>query len=183
MKDKHSSKSKQNEITIAVIGLLGVLVTATFSNWDKMFPNPEEIRVNFSGYRATGVFETELRYFFEVAGLRSWVENTQQQLVVTMRNDLIKEYPDKVTEINMILDASLEEAPTIDDIIKALLPVYRNYYTIEELQELNKFYSTEIMQNMVRKTPALMQEAAPLQLELIEDHQARTAARLEKALN
>ena len=140
MKDKNLSKSKKNEITIAVIGLLGVLATTALSNWDKMFPNPNEIRANYSGYRATGVFETELRYFFEVAGLRSWIENTRQQLVIAMRNNLIKEYPEKAKEINLVLDASLEEAPTIHDIIRKLLPVYRNYYTIEELQELNKFY-------------------------------------------
>ncbi len=183
MEDNTQSKSKKNEITIAVIGLLGVLVTAVFSNWDKIFPNPNEVRANYSGYRATGVFETELRYLFEVSGQRIMIENLQQQAVIALRNNLIREHPENVKEINLIMDASLEEAPTVDDIIRKLLPIYGNYFTIEELQELNKFYSTEIMQNMIIKTPALMQEFAPLQLELIQDHQVRIADKLGDVLN
>ena len=183
MEDKIRSKSKKNEITIAVIGLLGVLVTAAFSNWDKIFPNPNEVRANYSGYRATGIFETELRYFFEVSGLRIMLENMQQQGVIALRNNLIKENPENAKEINLLMDASLEEAPNVDEIIRKLLPAYKNYFTIEELQELNKFYSTEIMQNMIRKTPALMQEFAPLQLELMQEHQSRIAAQLDKVLD
>ncbi len=183
MEDNIQSRSKKNEITIAVIGLLGVLVTALFSNWDKIFPNQNEVRANYSGYRSTGVFETELRYLFEVSGQRIMIENLQQQAVIALRNNLIIEHPENAKEINLIMDASLEEAPTVDDIIRKLLPIYRNYFTVEELQELNKFYSTEIMQNMIRKTPTLMQEFAPLQLELIQDHQARIAAKLGDVLN
>jgi len=111
------------------------------------------------------------------------LENMQQQGVIALRNNLIKENPENAKEINLLMDASLEEAPNVDEIIRKLLPAYKNYFTIEELQELNKFYSTEIMQNMIRKTPALMQEFAPLQLELMQEHQSRIAAQLDKVLD
>ena len=179
---KNQSKSRKNEIIIAVIGLLGILVTATFSNWDKIFPNPNEFRANYSGYRATGNFETEYRYFFEVSGTRLAIESMQQHLTNALRMNLITENPDNALVINVIMDASVKEAITIDEVIKKFLPIYRKHFTIEELQELNKFYSTEIMQNMIRKTPVLTQEAAPLQAELLQDFQSRFMARVEKDL-
>ncbi len=182
MKNTNPPKSRKNEITIAIIGLLGVLVTATFSNWDKIFPNQNEIIVEYSGYQATENFETELRHYFNVSGSRSAIENMQEQMMINLRMNLIRESPDKAEEINLILDTALDEAITVDEVIKKLLPVYRNHFTIEELQELNKFYSTEIMQNLVRKTPTLMREAAPIQVELLQDFQSRYYDKLNEIL-
>jgi hypothetical protein len=34
--------------------------------------------------------------------------------------------------------------PTYEDMLKIILPIYKNYLTEDELQELNKFYSTEV---------------------------------------
>ena len=180
--DKNQSKSKKNEVTIAIIGLIGILVTGVFSSWDKIFPDEEVMQVRFSGYRATGNFETELRYYFEVSGVRALMENMQQQLVNNFKMTLISQYPEEAEEIDAIMNASIEEAVTLDEAIKKLLPVYRNHFTIEEIQELNRFYSTEIMQNMLKKMPLLTQEAAPLQVELIEEFQKRFEARVEEII-
>lgn len=175
-------KSKKNEITIAIIGLIGILLTGVLSNWDKIFPDPEvmQIQVNFSGYRATGNFETELRYYFEVSGVRAIMENMQQQLANSFKMELTAQYPEYVEEIDAAMNVALEEAITLDESIKKLLPVYRKYFTVQELQELNKFYSTEIMQNMINKMPLLTQELAPLQVELFQDFERRVETRLEE---
>ena len=181
--DKNQLRSKKNEVMIAILGLIGIVVTGGFSNWDKIFPDEEVMQVRFSGYRATGNFETELRYYFEVSGVRATMENTQQQLVNNFKITLTSQYPEEAENIDAIMNASLEEAITIDEVIKKLLPVYRKYYTIEEIQELNRFYSTEIMQNMLKKMPLLTQESAPLQVELYQNFQERFKARVEEIIS
>ena len=175
------SRSKKSEVTIAVIGLVGVLVTAVLSNWGVIFHN--EIRAGYAGYRATGDFETELRYYMDVSGTRKAIESTQQQLAVNYRMSLISEYPESAEAVDAVVDAVLEEAISVDEVIVALLPAYRNHFTIEELQELNRFYSTEVMQNMVRKLPLLAQEAAPVQAKLMQEYQNRLLARIEEIID
>jgi hypothetical protein len=173
-------KSKKNEITIAIIGLIGILLTGVLSNWDKIFPDPEVIIVSFSGYRETGNFETELRYYFEVSGVRATMENMQQQLANSFKIELTAQYPENREEIDAVINVALKEAITLDEVIKKLLPVYRKHFTVQEIQELNRFYSTEIMQNMINKMPLLTQEMAPLQVELFQDFERRFETRLEE---
>ncbi|MFX0115216.1 MAG: DUF2059 domain-containing protein [Candidatus Hodarchaeota archaeon] len=178
-KGENTSRSKKNEIIIAVIGSLGVLATAVFSNWDKTFPEKGEIRASYSGYRMTGDFETEFRYYVEVSGLRRTLESMQQHLADNLKIELKSEHPEHAEEIDAMMNAILEET-RFDEIIRKLLPVLRKHFTIGEIQELNKFYSTEIMQNMIRKMPLFTQEAAPIQLELIQEMEERVNARFEE---
>lgn len=172
-------KPRKNEITIAIIGLIGVLITGFLSNWDKIYPDPDVMEVK-TDYRATGNFETELRIYFEISGVRATMENMQQQLAYSYIIELTAQYPENVEIIDAVINAALEEAITFDEVIKKLLPVYRKYFTIQEIQELNKFYSTEIMQNMINKLPLLTQEVAPLQVELFQDFERRFETRLEE---
>ena len=81
-----------------------------------------------------------------------------------------------------MIDILSEESLSLDDVIKAYMPVYKKYYTIEELQELNKFYSTDLMQSMVKKNPSIAQELAPIQMELLTDHAEKLKKRLTQAL-
>ena len=166
-------KYKKNQITIAIIGLLGVLATAVFSNWDKIFSEQKVVKAKYSGYRATGNFETELRYYFEVTGKRAAMEDTLQQIIAKVKIPSADKYSKGSEKINTIMKAALEDSMKYDKIIKMLIPVYRMHFTIEEIQELNKFYSTEIMQNMVKKMPVVTQELAPLWVELVQDYQKR----------
>lgn len=179
---KKQPKSKKNEVMIAIIGLIGIVVTGVFSNWDRMFPDEDVMQVRFSGYRATGNFETELRYYFEVSGARATIENMQQQLVNSFKMTLTSQYPEEAEKIDVIMNTALKESIKLDDVIKVLLPVYRKHFTIEEIQELNRFSSTEIMQNMLKKMPLVTQEAAPLQVELFQDFQKRFQARIEEII-
>ncbi|WP_395373372.1 DUF2059 domain-containing protein [Marinicella sp. W31] len=172
------SEANSNEIIIAVIGLLGIIATAVFSNWDKMFPKKNQIKTTFSGYRTTGNFETELRYYFEVSGVRKTIESQAQQMLHNYRESLMDTYPEDSHMIHEMVKAIEEESITVDETIRKLLPAYRAHMTVEEIQELNKFYSTEIMQNMTRKMIALTQDAAPLQIELIQGYQQRIDLRI-----
>lgn len=176
-------KERRNEVLIAFIGLLGVLTTAVLSNLDKIFPPENKLVSTYEGYRATGNFETELRYFFEVSGARKTVENMQEQILAHQRSQLLVQYPDESEEINAVFEAAREEAIRLDEIIPVILPVYRKHFTVEELQELNRFYSTEPMQNMLSKMPLVTTELAPHQARLIENYMTRVENRIRDILD
>lgn len=175
---KSQSRTRKSEITIAVIGLLGVIVTAVLSNWDKISPDQGVVRAAYVGYRPTDNFETELRHYMNVSGTRTITEDMQKQTMNSLKMQLVSEYPDEADEISAILKIAMTEAPKIDDLIKDLLPIYQKHFTIKEIQELNMFYSTEIMQNMTKKLPLLAQDAAPIQVKHITEFQERLYNRL-----
>jgi hypothetical protein len=174
---------KNPEIIIAVIGLTGVLATGAFSNWDKVFPDESKIQVDVAGYRPTGSFETELRYYFEVAGLRQMMADMQKELTANMRANLITQHPENVQEIQATFATLEEEAIRFEDIVAKFLPVYQKHFTIAEIQNLNKFYSTETMQTMIRKQPLLMRDAAPIQVQMMQEYQSRILPKIVERLD
>jgi hypothetical protein len=166
------------EIIVAIIGLIGVLVTALLSNWDTLFGNV--VRASYSPeYTPTKNFETELRIFFEVSGVRATLESAQKNILQNQRIELLTKYSEKAEIINKEYDAIADEAITLDEAIKALLPVYRKYLTIDEIQQLNKFYFTDVMQGLTSKMPMLAQEAAPIQAKLVDTYLQRLSERLK----
>lgn len=172
-----SKSSKSGEIVIATLGLLGVLVTGTLSNWDKLFGTVVEAK--YSGYRPTGTFETEFRYYFDVSGARQTIESMQRQLLLRVKEDLLSKHPGDAAEINSLLEAVEKESPKLDDVFRVMMPLYQKHFTLAEIQELNKFYSTEVMQDMVKKQPLLTQDAAPIQIKMMNDFMERLMQRLQ----
>ena len=74
------------------------------------------------------------------------------------------------------MSASVEELPKFDSLVETFMPIYVKYYTLAEIQELNKFYSTDIMQQLVKTQPLIMQDAAPLFTKMYMDMQQRLDA-------
>lgn len=170
-KDDKTSGSNKNEIIIAMIGFLGILATATLSNWDKVFSNKNgKVLVPYSGYRATGIFETELRYFFEVSGTRKNLSEMQKQVMNNFRINLKSKNSEDPEKIDKYVDGCIEDAVSFEEILNKIVPVYQNHFNIDELQELNKFYSTESMQDMNKKMPAILFEIAPIMVEIQEEN-------------
>jgi len=165
-----------NELIIAIIGFIGVFVTALLSNWDKLFR--KVVQSPYSGYTPTKDFETELRVFFEISGTRKWLEAQRDQLLQNKRVSVLVEYPEDAEEINKQFDTIRDEAITFDYVLKAFLPVYQKYFSIGDIQELNKFYSTDIMQNMAAKGPLIAQDLAPVQNKMLDDYMKRLNKRL-----
>ena len=153
--------SKRGEVIIAIIGMIGVALTGVFSNWDKIFPKQNVVQATYSGYRPTGNFETEFRYYFDVSGTRQGLESMQRQLLINAKNAALTQNPAHAQEIEKTFQIIESEAIKLDDVIRQVLPIYQKHFTLAELQELNKFYSTEVMQGMVKKLPLITQDAAP----------------------
>ncbi|WP_424946109.1 DUF2059 domain-containing protein [Candidatus Spongiihabitans sp.] len=107
----------------------------------------------------------------------------QKQLAQNFKLQLSTKYPEDSEEIKKVMDIALEEAITLDEMLYKMIPIYKNHFTVQELQELNKFYSTEIMQNMIKKMPLLTQEVAPLQVEFFTNFQKRYTDRLKVELD
>ena len=181
----NTAGSRSNEIRIAIIGavatLLGVIATAAFTNWDKMFPHTGVVQATYTGYRPTGKFETELRYFNEITGARAQNEAFRTSYLEQFRKAMLDKGQD-VKKVNAMLDFMKEEFDglTQDKFIELVLPVYQKYYTLEEMQELNKFYSTEIMQQKVAKDPLVQQALAPTFMKLQQEMIQRMMERMGK---
>jgi hypothetical protein len=168
----------RSQTAIALIGLVGVLTTGVLSNWDKLFSHV--VTATYQGYKPTGDFETELRYHFEITGERKNSEDEVRRNVDAMRSILLAKKPDDAKVINQAMEAVLEVAPKFEDAVALLLPIYKKYYTVAEIQELNKFYSTDIMQQMVKKDPLIQQEYAPIFAKVVLEYQEKFLALLEK---
>jgi hypothetical protein len=116
----------RSQILIALIGLVGVLTTGVLSNWDKLFSHV--VTVSYQGYKPTGDFETELRYF----GRR---KNDGKQLLEGVRSDLIAANPQNAEKINKQLNAALEATLTFDETVAVMVPIYEKYYTVKQIQD------------------------------------------------
>lgn len=171
------NRSHRTEVVIALIGLVGIVATGMFSNWNKVFAADRTMEVTYS-YRPTGNFETELRYYFDVSGTRRSLQNMTNQLTEQMRIALISESPEDAVIIEQMTSIIRSEAVPLDEVIEMILPVYQEHFTLEELQELNRFYSTEIMQEMVAKMPLVQQDLAPAQYEFLTGYQERLQGKL-----
>ena len=177
-KSHKSSRSGKIKITVALISLVGLIAVAVITKYDGRSTPTNTMQVTYSGYRPTSKFDTEFRYFIDVSGTRAAVESMQSTVVDQIRNIAISQHPNRVEEINSIFETALKEAPTLDEIVQKYLPVYRKHFTVREIQELNKFYSTEIMQNMVTKLPVIQHEVQPLMAELLQEYQTALMSRL-----
>jgi hypothetical protein len=168
---------KSHEVLIAVLGLIGVLATGVLSNTDKLFAKNPIVKAEYIGYKPTGNFETEFRYFYEVSGERSMYDSYVKTSLEIQRTELLAAHPERAAAINQYFEAVSRETPRLfDDVVAAMLPVYQKHYTLEEIQELNKFYSTDLMRQMVREGPLIAQESAPIIHKIVTDLEARIPA-------
>ena len=85
-----------------------------------------------SGYKLTGDFETELRYFIEITGRR----RNSKQLFENLRSDLIAQNPQNAEKINQLVNTALEAGPTFDETVAAEVPIYAKYYSVAEIHSI-----------------------------------------------
>ena len=114
-----------SEITIAIIGALGVLAAALLSNWNQIF-HPERHVQAEATYSPTDNFETELRHYFDLSGARVGLETMQKQLLTNLKTDAISKAPEEADDIATTMATFEREAIKLDDVIRELLPVYQN---------------------------------------------------------
>ena len=172
----------RREITIALLGLVGIIATTFISNWDKIFRKTEVIRSVYSSYEPTGNFETELRYYLKASGATKF-SATHEELMTQYENILIAQHPADWEQIHNALAKAEEETGELkfDDWVQLAIPIYQKYYTIKQLQKLNKFYSTKILQKMVKTSPLISHELSLIEGQQFQEIQVRVLSLLDKA--
>lgn len=179
--------SRGNEVLIAIIaavsGLAGVLVTAAFANWDKVFPPDDVVTAKFSGYRPTGDPQIELRYFTEITGQRDILKKMQAAILDHFHKQAESEAdrdPETRAKIFKIIEEEL--AAQYDALMNAYVPIATKYLSLKEIQELNKFFSTPVMRELVRKLPLINREFFPVGMVLLRKSRGEIARRIEELL-
>lgn len=174
-----ASPARSKEVLIAIIGLVGVLATAGFSNWDKIFPPKNVVKSEFSGYQPTGDPQIELRYFIEITGMRSALKQMQMGMIDHFKRQteaLPGARPETVAKAFKILE---DDLPTqYDEIVNAFVPIASKHFSVAELQELNKFYSTPVMRELIRKQPIMNSEFLPVAMAQMQKTQERVGGKI-----
>jgi hypothetical protein len=49
------------------------------------------------------------------------------------------------------------------------VPIYAKFFTVTDMQTLNRFYSTEVMQNYLAKMELVQQELAPVVSKMLSE--------------
>ena len=148
---------------------------------ETLFPDTTgTVQATYAGYQPTGDFETELRYFLEVTGTRKTLKVMLDGVAQNMEKQLRTEFPNDPGKISQFGKIFREEMPRFDDIVDLILPIYAKHFNISQMQELNKFYSTPVMREMIHDMPLVMEEAIPIELQIGQKMQYRLEKRLKE---
>jgi hypothetical protein len=95
-----------------------------------------------------------LNKMFEVSG----TEESYQAAIKQMFTIFKQQYPDVEVEIWTDLEKEFSKT-SLNELTKMLVPVYSKYMTLEDLNELIKFYNTPTGKKYAKSTPLIMQES------------------------
>jgi len=166
------------------VGLLTAIAAGVLTNWDKIFHKDKVVTGKVvGGYAPTGDFETEVRYYLEVSGMRANIAEMQKMTLAAEEKRLIEESPEDGAQIQAIIDIAEECMAPLEEFVKVLIPIWVKYLTLEQVQELNKFYSTEAMQRVRSKNTFVMEEFLPKATEIAKRYQERFVKRVEEYRN
>ena len=138
------ARPSRNEITIAVIGLLGVVFTGLASNWDKI---SSASRTATNSAIVSDDINVQVRYYVETSGLRTGMEALEKDRAERYK----REYKADPDTVNCMLDMDLPASQLIDIAINTL----KNHFTLEEIKELNRINASPIMMRLAEKQPAI----------------------------
>ncbi|MFG0528980.1 DUF2059 domain-containing protein [Pseudomonas sp. yb_2] len=136
----------RKEITIALIGFAGVVLTALLSNYDKIFTGTTT-QSNYNSEVVNGDINIQLRQLIETSGMRASLEAIEKNRLEQYK----AKYKASQEELNCIADVGLQNNQLIDILVEAL----RKNLSLKDIQELNKFYTSSAMVNYISKQPAI----------------------------
>ena len=172
--DAMAKSSRRNEIVIAIIGLLGVLATAFFSNFDKIFPPANLVSSSYSGYTPTEEPLVEARMFLVLTGKYDKLGRIQEAFLPSQRKYMIEKAkltPEQSAEMMQLIENELKRIN--QEITEENAKITSKYFSVSQLQQLNKFYSTPIMRQMQKKQPLIDKEYGKLLALKIEELQEK----------
>lgn len=113
------------------------------------------ITVGFTAFgQADKEYSKTLKKMFEVSG----TEETYQAAIKQMFTMFKQQYSGVESDVWADLEKEFSKT-SLNDLTEMLVPVYSKYMTLEDLQELIKFYETAVGQKFAKNTPLIMQES------------------------
>ena len=155
----------RNEITIAVIGLLGVIFTAVASNWDKI---SSTTRSATNSAIVSDDINVQLRYYVETSGIRSGMEALERDRAERYK----REYKADPDTVNCMIDMGLPVSQLVDIAINTL----KKHFTLEEIKEMNRVNASPVMMRVAEKQPAIAVDLAKGLEEAVERAHRRNLA-------
>ncbi|MDW3647111.1 MAG: DUF2059 domain-containing protein [Bacteroidia bacterium] len=101
-------------------------------------------------------FEQKIRLMLELSDTRTTYDFLFQKALFEMKEIQRKQVPDKFWKKHetVILDEAYE------DLISIIIPFYKEYFTEEEIDEVNAFLNSEVGQKMKRINPIILEEGS-----------------------
>lgn len=113
------------------------------------------------------------RYFADMH-INTMISGMMRQMMPTMLQQIRKAHPE-MTDVQMqgVTDAVTESMdefmPKMTD---AMVPVYADTFTTDELTKLDEFYESPVGQSILAKMPVAMQKMMPVMMQMMPDMQA-----------
>jgi hypothetical protein len=99
-------------------------------------------------------YSKTLKEMFKVSGSQEAYQAAINQIFAMFKQEKTNVDPQVWVEFEKEFSKT-----SIDDLVCMLTPVYIKHMTIEDLQEMIKFYHTPVGQKFAKNTPLIMQEA------------------------
>lgn len=157
----------------AIAGTFMTLILQNLSNF---------VLVRYQGYEPTQNYESEFRNFMEVSGQRKSIQNMTKIIDTTIKQKMIDKNPERSEEIKKYFEAWQDSVLSYDDLLEEIIPIAKKHISLDELHELNKFYHTKSMQDMVSKMPYIELDAASKLSELIDRFMEKFEKRIAEEL-
>lgn len=102
-----------------------------------------------------GMYKKAYAEFLEVSGNNATIKATMDQMIPLLRQSLAsapKDYVDRfIDKYTTTFNAKYADL---------LMPIYQKYFTLEDLQEINTFYKSDLGKKMAKNSPLITSEAA-----------------------
>lgn len=92
-----------------------------------------------------------IKKLFDLTG----VKNLSQQIVTQLLNELKSDYP----EVPLKFWESFAAEIKSDELVDEIIPVYKKYFTNEEIKQLIAFYQTPVGKKTITIIPQIYQES------------------------
>jgi uncharacterized protein len=123
--------------------------------------------------------------YFEATHVRELMKSTMDTVSKQMRQMLHAQIantpnlpPDAEQRMDKMFDGALQNMP-IDDLMKAMAPVYAKHFSKGDIDTIVAFYSTPTGQKMVAEMPAINQEAMQASSGVIRKYMDDTMRQLQ----
>jgi len=111
------------------------------------------------------------------------LDNMKKAMVTGMQDSfkqkLANPTPQQLDGVRQIVDAAFEEFP-VDEILKAVIPIYQRHFSKTDVEEIIRFYSSPVGQKLLHEQPQLIQESMQAGVEIARSRSEQISLKVQK---